>query len=636
MHNTIAFTGRIGGVAVADTARLSVVALRGNTVLATAPLGSDGSYRISLPRGGGKPRNGALQLALLPSIAAAYPDRVSNAPRAALHVGPAADDAPLAGPSLAVDHRLMDEWSVFWREWQVRGTLTGPDGCPAPGAAVTISTVYWSGGAYHQTARATATTGPDGAFILGFPWWDLFFSCWPCEPIWWLCWPWWWEQDILHVIGAVERRRAGRSDSLFRPDGDALIRGEGFSGDTGFAARKQDPARTALIRQKFADKALRDAFPWWWWSCDEPNILFGATQGAAVILAEDPALDTRWCMPSGRSVTLCGSAATLTAGVLADPPGGMAWTRVGDIRTSAIDSGGLAQDTGDWVDVAFAGWLELHAAIAPGACDYYQVRASAWSAPACRGGTPPAPDAGVPIAATLWQTVWIFDPKTLETTAHDVKMGPFAAPGVPNLYATQAARQNRPAPPGLEPFPPVPDGGEVFWAQEELVLATSGATLLGGIAFGTVDVSLAGYSEDFAPLPVPPHAPLTLTIDETPVSLQSIDRVAVVGEASAEISVTVRDRTGFLYGYELEARDRDGNAALVVPPGVRGYISNPLAAGAGNPDMAAKSWVGGTEAILVQHACTVRLFTGKRVTDGCAWPSLRANDRDEASEEVFF
>jgi hypothetical protein len=596
-------------------------------VLATAPLATDGSYRISLPPGAAHASApGALQLALLPSIAAAYPGRVSNAPRASLGCGVMAEGAALEGPPLTVDPRLMDEWAVFWREWQVSGTLTGPDGDPAPGAEVTAYTVYWSGGAYHRTARASATTGPDGSFALGFPWWDLFHSCWPCEPIWWLCWPWWWESDILHVIEALERRRAGHHDPLFRPDGDALIRGQGFAAATGFGAAVQDPARTALIRQKFADKALRDAFPWWWWSCDEPNVLFGATQGASVILAEDPAADTRWCMESGQAVALTGNRATLTLCKRAEAPAcGMAWTRVGDIPTGAIDAGGLAQDTGDWVDVAFAGWLELYAAMAPGACDYYQVRGAVWNAPACRGGTRPAPGAGAPIATTLWQKVWIFDPTTLVTAAHDVKMGPFTANGVTGLYATQAARQHLPAPPGLAPFPPVPDGGEVFWAHDELVLATNGATLLGGIAFGTVDLSLAFHDSGFAPLPPLPAAPLTLTIDETPVSVQSIDHVSRPGGgAAAEVAVTVRDGNGFLYGYELEAHDHDGNAAPVVPPGVRGYLSNPLAAGG---DGAAKSWVGGTEAIVVEGACALRLYAGKRVTDGYAWPSLPEADR---------
>lgn len=662
MSKPIPVTGKVGGITEVDAARLSVVALRGNQVLATAPLQADGSYRLSLPHATlHTPSAYALQVALLPSTAAAHPERVANAPRASIARDLLQGGHTVHAPALALDAALIDEWAVFWREWCVSGTVAGPDGCPAPAAEVTIYTVYWSGGVYHKYARGTVTTGPDGSFTLCFPWWDLFFSCWPCEPIWWLCWPWWWERDILHVIDTLETRavRGPQSTALFRPSGEALIRGQGFASAANTGVPVQDPSRTALIKRKFANKALRDIFPWWWWCCDQPNIIFGVTQGTTTILAEDPSFDTRWCMKSGQSVTLTGNQATLTTCPAGPPPeSGMVWTRVGDILTTSIDAGGLAQDTGDWVDVALAGWLELYAGIAPGACAYYQVTGSVWNTPAFRGGTQPAAGSGAPIAATLWQTVWIFDPATLTTTSYDVKMGPFTANGVTNLYATQDARQNLPAPPGLAAFPPVPAGGEVFWAYEGLVLATDGATLLGGVPFGAVDLTLVGYDAGFAPVGLVPDAPLTLAIDETPVTTQTVNGITAwrspgiaaeqsnTGECPAydvgpagfvDISVTVQDANGFLYGYEMEAQYGAGSVAVVNPPGVRGYVSNPLVVSPTNPDYATKSWAGGTETIvfpgntlggaLPPDCCyEFRLYYGKRVTDGYNWPTLAEGD----------
>jgi hypothetical protein len=568
--------------------------------------------------------------------------------------------APVAGlfgrtTPIAMPPDLAVETPSPSREWSVTGRLLGPDGGAAPGAEVVASTVYWSGGGYHSTVRATATTGADGSFALSFPWSEQCHTCWPCEPIWWLWWPWWWERDILHVIDALETRmECGALTTPFRrPSGAALVQGRGFGGADAAAGQFQDPARTALIRQKFADRTLREAFPWFWWSSDQPNLVFRVTQGASTILDEDPTTDTRWCMSAGQSVTLTGNADTLTirpvGPVLAHA---VAWNRVGDIHVSDIDGCGLARDTGDWVDVAFAGWLELYATLAPGACDYYQVQAGVWDAPSCRGGSRPD-GTGRAIASTLWQKVWIFDPATLATTAHDVKMGPFSANGVENLYATQYARQTLPAPAGLPAFPPVPPGGEVFWAHEGLVLATDGATLLGGIPFGTVDLRLAGYSSpardgaDFRPSGLVMDKALMLTIDETPLSHQSIESIKArdaieAGVADAtDIVVHVRDDNGFVFGYELEARLPHGIVLLVTPPGTRGYVTNP----GSKPDYEAKLWRGGKEAIRFPGYapdeapapdCTIEfcLYAGKRTTDGYAWPSLTEGDTRRVAARI--
>lgn len=631
------------------------MALRGNAVLATAALRPDGSYLLNLPAAAAREESAfALQLAVLPSTAAAQPDRVADAPRVTVALK---GDHPVQAPRLVLDPALMKGWVIFWREWCVSGTVVGPDGCPAPVAEVTVYTVSWGTDGYTRSPRATVTTGVDGTFTLCFPWWYGLFPCWPCMPFWWRCWPWWWERDILHVIGALENRAASGAQpvALFQPDGSALVRGQGFAAAAPGGLAGPDPERTALIARKLADPALRALFPWWWWCCDQPSIIFGVTQGGTTILAEDPSLNTRWCMASGQTVTLTGGSSTLTH--CPGPPlpeSGYVWTSVGVISTTSIDTRGLAQDGGDNSDVGFAGRLWLYAAVAPTAFDYYQVNGSVWNAPEFRGGTrPPAvtAPATAPVAAPLWLPVWIYDPATQVTTPYSVQMGPFTANGHSGLYATPHARQSLPAPPGLAAFPPVPPGGQVFWGYQGLVLVAQDVTLLGGIPFGAVDLTLCGFDSNFNPVAVIPDAPLTLAIDSTPATT-SVGAITAwsapgvpapqtgTGECPAydvgpsgfvEVPVTVQEAKGFLCRYELQVQYGHGHSPAVTPPGLRGYLSNPPPSPI-NPDYATASWQGGTETMTFPAIPQVpppppdccyefRIYYRKRVTSGFYWPT---------------
>ncbi len=331
------------------------------------------------------------------------------------------------------------------------------------------------------------------------------------------------------------------------------------------------------------------------------------------------------------------------------------WTSVGDILTTSIDARGLAQDGGDNSDVAFQGSLWLYAAVAPGAFDYYQVNGSVWNAPEFRGGTKPpaaAAPAVAPVAAPLWLPAWIYDPATGTTTYHSVQMGPFTANGYTGLYATPAARQNLPAPPGLAAFPPVPPGGEVFWGYQGLVLVAQDITLLGGIPFGAVDLTLIGFDQAFNPVAVTPDAPLTLAIDSTPLTTQSVGTITAwtapghsalqtgTGDCPAydvgpsgfvDVPVTVQDSNGFLCEWELQAQYGNGHAVAVAPPAPFGYKVN-APSGALAPDYPAASWTGGSETLtfpgnslggaLPPDCCyEFRLYYRKRVTDGGYWPA---------------
>jgi hypothetical protein len=654
----IVVTGTVKGAGAADARRLSVVALRGNTVLARTALRDDGSYRLTLPAGAARAAGPyALHVAVVPATAVGHVDRVPNAPRVPL-ARDALNQSEITAQHLTVSERLLIDWAIFWQEWCVSGTVVGPDGCPAPAAAVTVYDVSWTAQGYTKVPKATVTTGPDGSFTLCFERWQWPF-CWPCEPFWWLCWPWWWEEDILHVVSALEARvqRGSHAVALFQPDARALVRGQAFpTARVGPAA--PHAARTALIARKLGNPALREIFPWHWWCCDGPNVVFSVSQAGTSILDEDPSVSTRWCMESGQTVTLTGNAATLTTcNQGTRPDSGVLWTSVGLTTVGSIDADGCAQFGGDSSDVAFAGTLSLFAASALGAFDFYQVNGAVWSGgPGFRGGAKPATGTGTPIVASLWQAAWIYDPATQHLTQHQVQMGPFTQNGLTGLYATPSARQSLAAPPGLAAFPTVPPAGQVFWQYEipGLMLQCDATVLLGGALFGAVDLTIVGHTNlgpapvvnvDAAPVGLTPDNPLTLTIDATPLTTYSVGTPTAwrsVGVAASNtgsgdcpaydvgpsgfvhVPVTVQDNNGFLFGYHLEADWGNSNSTTVDPP--MGY--------AANKTVMTRSWTGGTyiyefpgttsglHVPPVDCCYEFRLWFGKRVTNGYGGPGV--------------
>ncbi len=149
----IPIVGRVTGVSEADAARLSVVALRGGAVLASAGLRPDGAYRLNLPHHAAHADSPyALQLSVLPTTAAAHPAKVGGAPVVKLDRESVRGPHPIEGPQLALTAAQIDAWSIFWREWCVSGAVVGPDGCPAPASDVTVYTVSWGSGGYTKTS----------------------------------------------------------------------------------------------------------------------------------------------------------------------------------------------------------------------------------------------------------------------------------------------------------------------------------------------------------------------------------------------------------------------------------------------------------------------------------------------------
>src|SRR5581483_811776 len=257
------------------------------------------------------------------------------------------------------------------------------------------------------------------------------------------------------------------------------------------------------------------------------------------------------------------------------PPHGFVWTNVGALDVANIDQNtGYAEipaDAGtDYQDMAFAGGLYLYGIYAPGAFSYYQVNAANWDGNPARGATRPAAGSGSPVGAGLSRTIYVYDAASNFVGSFPVQLGPFNQNGLVNLYATIEARQSQPAPPGLAPFPTIPSGGSFYWGSPGLMLAASSSLLTSGVAMTGVDLTMVGYDNALNLLAVAPDDPLTLTIDNTPLTTASVLGITaftaggmippVAGDCPAydigpggyvQIHIDVHDANGHLFEYYL-------------------------------------------------------------------------------------
>src|SRR5262249_11818617 len=318
--------------------------VRGSEVIAGADVGEDGSFQLTVPRKVVQAAGAAgLHAVVGPAGMAKHLMQLPNLRQLAIEVKDADDahEINISTKGLDLSEKLLNIWWTWCRWYCVSGYIVGPDGCPVPGAQVTVNSVGFDFWGFTKTPPVTVNADPTGHFTACFCWCvsPYIFPCWPCWPIWWECWPWWWEFDILYIIETLERSRLQANRSvpglqaeavLPRPEGVQLMRGQGFAG-----ARKQgmefrpDPARTAFIKRKLANPQIRAIFPYWWWCCDNPNIVFDVTQGSTVILSENPATDTRWCLADGSTVTLVGNSQTISSCQPTPISEPFAWTRVG-------------------------------------------------------------------------------------------------------------------------------------------------------------------------------------------------------------------------------------------------------------------------------------------------------------------
>jgi len=662
LQQTMTILGKITEVPKADAQRLEALVVICDQVLARGPVQADGSYRLNLSRAAASEKSAfGLALVVAPAGAGEHIEHLTDLVRVPLKT----EDVLKAERNyhvadIAVSEETLKKLLRLCPPYCISGRFVGPDQCAAPGAQVTVYTVVHTATGYVKTPRVTVTTGPDGTFTACFPWCTCLFCypCWPCYPIWWECWPWWWEWDILRVIEALEQRLSGPAATLanqialIRPDAKALARGQGFSRATADFA--PDPQRTALIKSKFANAQIRRIFPWWWWCCDDPNIVFSVTQNGVTVLDEDPAIDTRWCFEDGSSVTLVGNDQTDTVcNPNCPPPHGFVWTNVGALNVANIDHNtGYAEiptDIGtDDQDLAFQGNLYLYGVYDPAAFSYYQVNAANWGGNPARGATRPPAGSGSPVASPLTRYIYVYDAALNFVGSFPVQLGPFNQSGLVNLYATIEARQNLPAPGGLPAFPSFPNTYHIYWGSPGLMLEASSSVLTSGVAMTGVDLTLVGYDNTFALASVAPDDPLTLTIDNTPLTSAAVLGITaftasgqiptVAGDCPAydigpggyvQITVDVHDNNGHLFEYYVDAEYGHGSGGAVTPPGTRGYKTNPYPGGA-DPNYAQNSWVGGPEVMTyyppVDCCYEFRIRAGKRVTDGSNFPTLADYD----------
>jgi len=612
-------TGKLADVSASNLSRLCIFLVEGNKVVAEAPIAASGTFQFYVSKHLANQPNAYAVLAprgLDGHALTAHPEL----PRIRLESAARSDSGAVNVDftPLKITEELMRNWWPWCPEYTVSGTLDTANGCPVPGAQVTVYSVTSGSSGLVKTPLATVTTAADGTFSATFNWCGP--NCWPCWPIWWNCWPWWWERDILAVIDSVEQHIAARSVAgsaklqpqnvvpLRQPDAADLLTGQAFARSSAEGALQPDAARTALIASKFSDPNIRERFPWWWWCCYNPNIVFSATQGANTILDEDPNTSTRWCFANGQSVALAANA--LAVGICQGTQTGQnafIWTSVGEggpyqVLVSDIQDGYANGTAGsDASNMAFAGTLNLCGAMGSNIA-FYQVVAGLWGGDAnpARGGTAPVTSQPLALTVQLVQTVFILragSPPTIETD--QVVLGPCSFNSLNNLYMTPAQRQNAPASATLTAFP-VLNPGDIFlgWSNPNLILTAPASALIGGAAAGGVDLTINAYDISGNPITLTPgtDVPLTLMIDTTGYSYAlSLTGVFNSDNTSATAITTgkcpayqittssgyvlfhlnVNDPNGHLYEYGITTQYGDGSLpALTTNPPSRGYAQS--------------------------------------------------------------
>jgi len=661
-----------------DASRLAVYLVRGDDVIAQAKVDQYGKFRLAVDRAAITSRTGfQVEAVVGPAAMGKILDSSRNLQRVPLdpkEIERAKEEFVLPTEAIRITDEVLKLWWQWCRNYCLSGSVVGPDGCLVPGAKVTVSSVVHAlGGGFTVTPQATVTADGTGHFTACFDWCTWCWG-WPCWPIWWYCWPWWWEWDILHILerleprigpigpGPVELQGIRRSLQrntlpLKQPNSAHLMIGQGFA-EARTADRRlvPDQARTDLIRRKLSDPNIRAIFPWWWWCCENPNVIFTVSQGPNLIVGEDPATDTRWCLPDGSTVTLVANEQTISA-CSGDPlpAQGFVWTRVGNTLVNTILEG-YAQGslTGHDSDMAFTGGLDIFGGFALGSSvSYYQVKAAPWAGNPARGGTPPAGE-GVPIATDLYNYAFMLHPD-FSVTVEPVKMGPFtdpAHPASPNLYSTEEHRHLVPA----TLLPAFPAGTFMAWAYAGLKVTAPASTLIGG-SLGAVRLGVAAFDSGFNLLTLPANTDdhLTLEIDTTPLTATHINSFQAFDSSGNPVSstgssvdcpafnvgingyvvlnVSVRDDNGHLCFYELVPNFGHGSTGTTAPD-VRGYktptpfapaplpgpYTEPAIAHVVGDPSTGKSFVGGTENITfhptVNCCYDFRLNVSKRVTTG--------------------
>jgi hypothetical protein len=612
----VAVTGRLTEISASNRKRLSLFLVENTTVLSQSALSAAGTFQFHVAKHLAE-ASGVFVVLGPKGLDTASLASHADLPRVALASAARSENGIIHVDfsALKINDKLIDPWWIWCREYTVSGTLESAAGCPV-GAQVTVSNVTFGDDGLVETPIETVSTDANGNFTFTFNWCSRI-CWWPCWPIWWRCWPWWWELDILAVIENLERQilateRANRvvaqssAAPIRQPAAADLMTGVGFASSRAASALKPDSARTELIASKFANPRIREVFPYWWWCCENPNIVFSATQGSTVILSEDPNTSTRWCFPSGQNVTLIGNSETI--GACPSQTGGncaFAWSSVGDMPGGILVGdivAGYANGSGACSNLAFAGSLNLNGVWSGDCAAYYQVLAGQWGGngnPA-RGGTAPVTSSALSLPGQLvnWVSIWRDATKSVEVDP--VIMGPFNFNGYSDLYVTVGQRQagvpaSIAAQIGAFPTVAAPDF-VIGWDAPDLVLTVAAGDLIAPATANGVTLALNPFDNTGTPI-APFTAPmnfdlgpdLTLMVDTTPLKTASIGSVTVYnsdGSLAAQtaassgtcpayqittasgyalISTNVTDSNGHLCEYFIQTQYGDGLYAPAIP-----------------------------------------------------------------------
>ena len=683
--------GKLPALSSKNLNRLSVFLTQGNTILSESPVSAGGAFQFHVVP---HLADESAVFAVLGPKGLDSPSLASHTdlPRIALSSARKHESGGINVDfaSLNISDKLIDPWWIWCPEYTVSGTLQTAAGCPI-GAQVTVYNVTSGVSGLVETPIITVPTDANGNFTASFNWCSSRFCWWPCGPYWWHCWPWWWELDILAVIENVERRLQVQAPGtpkvalsnlapLRQPSAADLMTGVGFAASRAGAELQPDSARTALIASKFADARIREIFPWRWWCCDNPNIVFSASQGTTTILNEDPNTSTRWCFASGQTVSLTGNNQSLGAcPVQTGGDCGFAWTAVGGEPPNAVlvenISMGYADGPGGACsNLAFAGSLNLNG-VFPGDCTaFYQVLAGPWDGDPARGGSSPV--TYQPLSENLVNYVTIWRDALGFPVQYKVALGPCSFNGYDNLYVTLSQRQSTTNPAAvltqIGNFQTLgPKDFVMGWAYPDLVLTAPAGDLISPAVTGGVSLSVVPFDITGTPIPAADFdmgPDLTLTVDTTPLTSATVDWVHVFNADNSKakqtaassavcpayqitpggyalIHTTVIDNAGHLCEYFIQTQygdglyapanpsDRDYAQAVstFTPPSGSQFYGVDAGYGAPNdlplppppPQVpAAANWtfVGGGDTIRVNipESCCYdfQLWVSKRTTDG--------------------
>ena len=269
----IKFTGKLPKIDPNYLRCIYIYLVRGEEVLAQTAANEDGSFSLALPRQVALAAGTySVQLAVGPAGMGGHLTHLPNVQRIPLKRSTLenAETEQVATENLKLTPEVLELWWTWCRWYCVSGNIVGPDGCPVPGAQVTVNSVGFNLWGFTETPEATVNADQNGHFTACFCWCrcPFCFDCWPCWPIWWECWPWWWEFDILHVIEQFERVQlqpnrafAGlqTGNILARPQGTDLIRGQGFPRRPQAWSRVQALTRPALLLSRASWQIVRSA-----------------------------------------------------------------------------------------------------------------------------------------------------------------------------------------------------------------------------------------------------------------------------------------------------------------------------------------------------------------------------------------